>query len=167
MDLPASRRVPRVPRYLGTRSRARQAFKLQDSHPLRYRFPTISPMLDTSSGDPAESPNRAPQHRTTNAGRLPIARFGLFPFRSPLLRESLLLSLPEGTKMVQFPSFAIAPYGFRHDCQGMTPGGLPHSEILESKCAYHSSRLFAVSHVLLRLHMPRHPPYAATCLTLI
>ena len=49
----------------------------------------------------------------------------------------------------------------------MTPSGLPHSEIPESKCAYHSSRLIAVSHVLLRLHMPRHPPYAVTCLTLI
>ena len=122
-------------------------------------------MFNNSSGDSAEPPNHAPQHRTTNAGRLPIARFRLFPFRSPLLRESLLLSLPEGTKMVQFPSFAIVPYGFRHDCQGMTPGGLPHSEIPESKCAYHSSRLIAVSHVLHRLHMPRHPPYAVTCLT--
>ena len=69
--------------------------------------------------------------------------------------------------MVQFPSFAIVSYGFRHDCQGMTPGGLPHSEIPDSKCAYHSSRLIAVSHVLHRLHMPRHPPYAVTCLTLI
>jgi hypothetical protein len=33
-------------------------------------------------------------------------RFGLFPFRSPLLRESLLLSLPQGTKMFQFPWYA-------------------------------------------------------------
>jgi hypothetical protein len=29
--------------------------------------------------------------------------FGLFPFRSPLLRESIFLSLPPGTKMFQFP----------------------------------------------------------------
>ena len=29
--------------------------------------------------------------------------FGLFPLRSPLLRESCLLSLPLGTKMFQFP----------------------------------------------------------------
>ena len=29
--------------------------------------------------------------------------FGLFPFRSPLLRESLLLSVPRGTEMFQFP----------------------------------------------------------------
>ena len=29
--------------------------------------------------------------------------FGLFPFRSPLLRESRLMSFPPGTEMVQFP----------------------------------------------------------------
>ena len=36
--------------------------------------------------------------------------FGLFPFRSPLLRESIFLSLPAGTKMFQFSGYA-----FRHD----------------------------------------------------
>jgi hypothetical protein len=35
------------------------------------------------------------------------ARFGLFPFRSPLLRESLLLSFPRGTEMFQFPRFPL------------------------------------------------------------
>ena len=34
-------------------------------------------------------------------------RFRLIPFRSPLLRESLLLSVPEGTEMFQFPSFPL------------------------------------------------------------
>src|SRR6266571_8562028 len=33
-------------------------------------------------------------------------RFRLIPFRSPLLRESLLLSFPGGTEMVHFPPFA-------------------------------------------------------------
>lgn len=33
-------------------------------------------------------------------------RFGLFPFRSPLLRKSLLFSLPLGTQMFQFSRFA-------------------------------------------------------------
>ncbi len=33
-------------------------------------------------------------------------RFRLFPFRSPLLRESLLFSLPPGTEMFQFPGLA-------------------------------------------------------------
>jgi hypothetical protein len=33
--------------------------------------------------------------------------FGLFPFRSPLLRESNFLSLPPGTKMFQFSGSAF------------------------------------------------------------
>jgi hypothetical protein len=33
-------------------------------------------------------------------------RFGLIPFRSPLLRESSFLSVPAGTEMFQFPTFA-------------------------------------------------------------
>ena len=33
-------------------------------------------------------------------------RFGLFPVRSPLLRESLLFSSPTGNEMFQFPAFA-------------------------------------------------------------
>ena len=32
--------------------------------------------------------------------------FRLLPFRSPLLRESLLISFPAGTEMFQFPAFA-------------------------------------------------------------
>jgi hypothetical protein len=38
---------------------------------------------------------------------LPPARFRLFPFRSPLLRESLLLFFPQGTEMFQFPWFPL------------------------------------------------------------
>jgi hypothetical protein len=39
--------------------------------------------------------------------------FGLLPFRSPLLRESLSISFPPGTKMFPFPGFAPALAGFR------------------------------------------------------
>jgi hypothetical protein len=42
-----------------------------------------------------------------------IAWFRLFRFRSPLLAESRLFSLPSGTEMVHFPEFARTPYGFR------------------------------------------------------
>ena len=35
-------------------------------------------------------------------------RFGLRPFRSPLLRASRLISLPPGTEMFQFPGFALS-----------------------------------------------------------
>ncbi len=36
------------------------------------------------------------------------ARFGLFPFRSSLLRESLLLFFPRGTEIFQFPRFPLS-----------------------------------------------------------
>jgi hypothetical protein len=42
----------------------------------------------------------------------------------------------------------------------MNSSRLPHSEIPGSSCAYHYPRLIAVSHVLHRLRMPRHPSYA-------
>ena len=49
-----------------------------------------------------------PRHGpTTPQGRQRhTPRFGLFPGRSPLLGESLLFSLPGGTKMFQFPPLA-------------------------------------------------------------
>ena len=38
----------------------------------------------------------------------PVTRFRLFPLRSPLLRESRLLSLPPLTKMFQFSGLLLA-----------------------------------------------------------
>ena len=35
-------------------------------------------------------------------------RFGLFPLRSPLLRESRLISFPSGTEMFHFPELALS-----------------------------------------------------------
>jgi len=40
--------------------------------------------------------------------------------------------------------------------------GLPHSDIPGSLLAYNSPGLFAVRHVLPRLAVLRHPPYALT-----
>ena len=37
---------------------------------------------------------------------------GLFRFRSPLLAESRLMSVPPGTEMFQFPGFASPHYEF-------------------------------------------------------
>jgi hypothetical protein len=38
---------------------------------------------------------------------LTLTRFSLFPLRSPLLRESRLLSFPQGNQMFQFPWFPL------------------------------------------------------------
>ena len=86
--------------------------------------------------------------------------FGLFPVRSPLLGESLLFSLPTGTKMFQFPAFAH----FLRSVTGLQPAGLSHSDILGSKVICTYPRLNAAYHVLHRLQEPRHPPYALSYL---
>ena len=65
-------------------------------------------------------------------------RFSLFRFRSPLLTESRLLSLPVGTEMFHFPTFPLPALYIQ---AGVTrsarrPAGFPHSDILGSKLAY-------------------------------
>jgi hypothetical protein len=79
---PRSDRISRVPPY----SRIRWSLRIRGYHPLRPAFPDRS---------------ACPQ-RTT----------GLLRFRSPLLAESRLMSVPPGTEMFQFPGFASGTYGF-------------------------------------------------------
>ena len=53
-------------------------------------------------------------------------RFRLFPVRSPLLGESLLLSFPGGTEMVHFPPFASRSlFHSGADDQGLPWPGCP------------------------------------------
>ena len=54
------------------------------------------------------------------------SRFGLIPFRSPLLWESRLISLPPGTEMFHFPGLAslglcIQPRMMGHDSHRVSP----------------------------------------------
>ena len=105
----------------------------------------------------------APRPTTPMPQRPPPWRgigLGMSPFRSPLLRASLLLPAPRGTEMFQFPRFPAAPYGFRCGCPGITRGGLPHSETPGSMPVDGSPGLFAVPRVLHRPSAPRHPPRA-------
>ena len=56
--------------------------------------------------------------------------FGLFRFRSPLLSESLLFSLPVGTEMFHFPTFpphtlCVQMRVTRHDSCWVSPFGNP------------------------------------------
>ena len=87
--------------------------------------------------------------------------FRLFPFRSPLLRKSLLLSVPPATKMFQLAGFAL-------DCLWIQQPviGLPHSDTFGSMLASNSPKLFVGRHVLLRLCVPRNSPSALSSLTL-
>ena len=69
--------------------------RVRGSHPLRPDFPDSSARVLCATAW-SYYPDAALLQR----------RFGLFPGRSPLLGESLLFSLPRGTKMFQFPRFA-------------------------------------------------------------
>jgi hypothetical protein len=64
---------------------------LRDYHPLWCHFPK-------DFGSHAPIPDRRPH----DPGGCP-PQFRLVPVRSPLLRESRLLSFPPGTEMFQFP----------------------------------------------------------------
>ena len=135
MVLPNSRRVPRVPRYLGFQSRKPDLFRLRDYHRLWFRFPANSTINQVCNfpTDPKLRPIEPLDSEYATLSGLTHIRFGLFPVRSPLLRESQLFSFPAGTKMFQFPALAFATYGFSCKCIGTTRYGFPHSEIPGSK----------------------------------
>ena len=85
-------------------------------------------------------------------------KFGLFRFRSPLLSESIFLSFPPGNEMFQFPGFPTYNYLFIIRYRNITCSEFPHSDICGSTLICSSPQLFAACHVLLRRHIPRHPP---------
>ena len=90
-------------------------------------------------------------------------RFGLFPFRSPLLRESLLLSLPVGTEMFHFPTLPPPALCVQAGAMGhYAQSGFPIRKSPDRSLVADSPGLIAGSYVLLRLLVPRHPPCALT-----
>ena len=93
-------------------------------------------------------------------------KFGLFPVRSPLLRESLFVLYSSGYLDVSLRLVSLLEsYVFRLGSSAMMQMGFPHSEIFGSTRACHSPKLIAAYHVLHRLLMPRHPLCALSSLT--
>src|SRR3954470_14237704 len=95
-------------------------------------------------------------------------RFGLFRFRSPLLTESRLLSLPVGTEMFHFPTFPLPALYIQAGVTGShccAQRGFPIRRYSDQSSFISSPRLIADYYVLLRLQMPRHPPFAVRNLT--
>ena len=99
--------------------------------------------------------------------RMHAPGFGLFPFRSPLLRESIvfflflrLLRCFSSPGSLRMPMYSV--YGDR-----IAPAGFPHSDISGSLPVCGSPKLFAAYHVFHRLSVPRHPPCALSSLTIL
>jgi hypothetical protein len=152
-----------VSRGTQAQSLRQRPFRLRGSHPLWPWFPPRSATVVPASARSVTRAGLASNPPAATATALTRPGFGLFPVRSPLLRESRLISTPRGTKMFQFPRFPPRPYGFSAGCRGMTPCALPHSDIPGSVPAGGSPRLIAAYHVLHRLLAPRHPPCALCC----
>ena len=91
--------------------------------PLQRWFLTLCWFGRTSSDGPTTpTPQRLPA--------ITRSRFGLFRFRSPLLSESLLFSLPVGTEMFHFPTFppdtlCVQVQVTGHDSSWVSPFGNP------------------------------------------
>ena len=108
-------KIPRVPHYSGAKLRS-ENFRVRDYHALWCAFPHIS------------SNFLVPLCLVPRPQRSKPLWFRLVRFRSPLLPESLLFSLPRGTEMVHFPRFAssglcIQPVITGHDSSGVAPFG--------------------------------------------
>jgi hypothetical protein len=92
--------------------------------------------------------------------------FGLFPFRSPLLRESRFLSFPPGTKMFQFPGLPLpALFDSGRSTRALPRVGFPIRKSPDQRMVSSFPGLIAAAHVLHRLLAPRHPPCALRHLT--
>ena len=108
---PASDRAPPTPPYSGFRLGS-SAFRVRGCHPLPRAFPGVFPYaLFFLVACPT----------TPRAPRRP--RFGLAPFRSPLLGGSLLFSFPPTTGMFRFVGFASPQGGCRAYARRVAPFG--------------------------------------------
>jgi hypothetical protein len=124
------------------------------------RLNSATPRRNRTPAQPA--PTTPPPQRVQAS---PQRWFGLFPLRSPLLGESLLISCPPATKMFQFAGWPPTCLCVQQTVAGLHPAGFPHSDIPGSTPVCGSPRLFAACRVLLRPKAPRHPPYALAPLT--
>ena len=106
-----------------------EAFQTSSTMTLFCHFPALSQESPLLSHDP----------RNATPGSLARCRFRLFPVRSPLLGESLVLSLPRGTEMFQFPRFASSCEDTGGLLQWVAPFGNPRIDTcLQLPGAYRS-----------------------------
>src|SRR5581483_459977 len=94
-----SDRVSRARPYSGTREVRRSSFRLRGRYPLRRAVPCTSPTTALCNSPTRRQTDQLEPYNphVTTTAVLASRKFGLFPFRSPLLRESRFLSFPLGT----------------------------------------------------------------------
>lgn len=138
MVLTDSHGISRAPCYLGYSSRQHTHF---DYGAITHYGPPFQAARLYAAVTPAARQSSPKSPTTPNTQLLPDitrTRFSLFRFRSPLLTESRLLSLPVGTEMFHFPTFPLPALYIQAGVTGSArrPAGFPHSDTLGSKLAY-------------------------------
>jgi hypothetical protein len=144
-------------------ARESPGFRIRGYHPLCRRFPKSSATQTICNSLPDQQLWLSGPATPATQRLLALARdwFGLFPFRSPLLRESRLLSLPAGTEMFHFPAFPPPALCVQAGVMGnYALSGFPIRKSPDQCLVTDSPGLIAGSDVLLRLLVPRHPPCA-------
>ena len=104
------------------------------------------------------------QFRGPNPG-VHALRFGLFPFRSPLLWKSHVVFSSSGYLDVSVHRVPLLTLWIGVRITEGCSVRFPHSEISGSMDICSSPKLFAAYHVFHRLLVPRHPPYALSSMT--
>ena len=95
------------------------------------------------------------------------SRFGLFPFRSPLLWKSHVVFSSSGYLDVSVHRVPFHTLWIGVWMTEVCSAGFPHSEICGSMDICSSPQLIAAYHVFRRLSVPRHPPCALFSLTIL
>ena len=126
-------------------------FRLQDLYLLRFVFPNVF-----------SYPNQS-----LMMVRNPIPKYGLgsSPFARRYSGNRCVFLFLRLLRCFSSPGYLLMSYGFTHGYIRITICGFPHSEICGSKAMCASPQLIAACHVLHRLLLPRHPPYALIRLT--
>ena len=90
-----------------------------------------------------------------------------FPFARRYLGNRCFFLFLRVLRCFSSPRFLLITYLFSYGYLRITIGEFPHSDICGSSdiCSY--PQLFAACHVLRRLPVPRHPPYALLHLTFV
>ena len=137
--------------------------------------PTLDPAMSTHLSLTGLSPSLAGFPKTVLLGfsdqlcgpnpGVHAHRFGLFRFRSPLLTESHVVFSSSGYLDVSVHRVPFLTLWIGVRMLEDFSSRFPHSEISGSMGICPSPKLFAAYHVLHRLLVPRHPPYALISIT--
>ena len=166
MVLINSHRVSRVPRYLGSRSRKSDTFRLQVCHLLWITFPDYSAIYQICNFPKRLEPPPIKPHDTshTTLPGLHMTGLGFFPFARRYQENHYYFLFLRVLRCFSSPRQPRIPMYSVYDVTGLTVTGFPIQKSPDQRMFSSSPKLIAAFHVF-HLHLtPRHPPFALSSL---